>query len=522
MAQTITVTARKLFALGELVTSGKLNLAQFITLELTGTVDTTEITNDGVTAAKAAFGAWFYCTAATASNVITLTATGHTLSDSTLAAGLLVAFKADATTTGTVDIKIGATAKNLYRAVGTELRNGDIRSGQMCVCEYDGTQWQLVTAAAYDHLITGQDAGSSDAYAVAMTPTVRAYADITGIPVVFKANTVNTGACTLNLDSLGAIAIKKEKDQDPATGDIKAGQWVLVVYDGTNFQMLSPVTKPAQPVMASSRSLIIQPNVTNPTYQVDVDAEEIILTSAADISAPTQSDNTYRALNVNLTIDISLAPAANGRDSGSESNDWWYVWLCYESSSDTVAGLLSLSNTAPAKPSGFAWDYSALVGVIRNSDAANEGASAGNIVPFYQTDRQVYVNDAANNYSIDVLDATDGPGKGSPEIYTALAGADLTLFGKLVPPIARRVRGQMGVSTAGAAAAAYGIGVAGNAAGVGECCFKAEITDATEISEFIQTCPFEVPLPTAQTLYWKTTDTGTNNVYRLSVSGYTI
>ena len=57
--------------------------------------------------------------------------------------------------------------------------------------------------------------------------------------VAFKANTANTGACTLNLNSLGAKAIKVDGNVDPATGDIQAGQVVLVIYDGTNFQLTS-------------------------------------------------------------------------------------------------------------------------------------------------------------------------------------------------------------------------------------------------------------------------------------------
>lgn len=81
------------------------------------------------------------------------------------------------------------------------------------------------------------DSGSTDAYAVTMTPTPAAYT--AGMLVSFQANTANTGPATLNVNSLGAKAIKKNTGMDLDTGDIAADQIVTVIYDGTNFQVQS-------------------------------------------------------------------------------------------------------------------------------------------------------------------------------------------------------------------------------------------------------------------------------------------
>jgi hypothetical protein len=56
----------------------------------------------------------------------------------------------------------------------------------------------------------------------------------------------NTGAATINLtpdggSALGAKAIKKGGSAALASGDIPAGGKILMVYDGTNFQMLSQI-----------------------------------------------------------------------------------------------------------------------------------------------------------------------------------------------------------------------------------------------------------------------------------------
>lgn len=100
----------------------------------------------------------------------------------------------------------------------------------------DGT---LKSTALDGTKVYAADAGSTDDYAITLAPAPSAYA--TGQTFRFKANTANTGAASLNVNSLGAKTIKKNYNSDLATGDILANQLVEVIYDGTNFQMLSPV-----------------------------------------------------------------------------------------------------------------------------------------------------------------------------------------------------------------------------------------------------------------------------------------
>lgn len=85
-----------------------------------------------------------------------------------------------------------------------------------------------------------EDAGSTDAYACALSPAITAYA--TGAQYTFKAATANTGGATLALCGLTATAIVKYVGgtaQALADNDIRAGAVVTVVYDGTNFQLVS-------------------------------------------------------------------------------------------------------------------------------------------------------------------------------------------------------------------------------------------------------------------------------------------
>lgn len=101
------------------------------------------------------------------------------------------------------------------------------------------------TAAAQD-IIKGvawyaADAGANDTYAITLPTAPSAYAD--GLTVRFKANTANTGPATLNVNSLGAITIKRPDLSDLKTGDILANQIVEVVYRGGSFYVISPLVQ---------------------------------------------------------------------------------------------------------------------------------------------------------------------------------------------------------------------------------------------------------------------------------------
>lgn len=103
-------------------------------------------------------------------------------------------------------------------------RIGDLRQIQGSLLGFQGAQFAA-------------DAEANDTYVITLSPVPTGY--FTGMVVVFTANTANTGAATLNVNALGAKTIKKNHDKDLETGDIEAGQVVIVIYDGTNFQMIS-------------------------------------------------------------------------------------------------------------------------------------------------------------------------------------------------------------------------------------------------------------------------------------------
>jgi hypothetical protein len=86
----------------------------------------------------------------------------------------------------------------------------------------------------------GADTGAANAYAVAIIPAPTLAA---GSRFLFKAAHANTGASTLAINGGTAIAITNSSGGNSALigAEIGAGQLCLVVYDGTQFQLVGSV-----------------------------------------------------------------------------------------------------------------------------------------------------------------------------------------------------------------------------------------------------------------------------------------
>src|SRR5260221_6477008 len=108
----------------------------------------------------------------------------------------------------------GLGTKTLKPPAGATLITGDILSGQVVECYYDGAS-MIVTSVLGQTKISqdGREVYALDSsvaantITVALTPAVTAY--VTGEPIIVKvANTV-TGTTTINVNGLGAKTVKK-------------------------------------------------------------------------------------------------------------------------------------------------------------------------------------------------------------------------------------------------------------------------------------------------------------------------
>lgn len=173
--------------------------------------------------------------------VLQLTATKFRVSSSTSTAVAYYAVSRrlrlnDATTLyGTVtEASISATTTNITVALDSGSLTASLTAVAFSIITPGSTGTPLQTPYS---VLFGADAQGNDTYVINPTPQLGAY--FTGLVVNFFANTKNTGPATLNVSGLGAKTIKKRFNLDLTDGDIVASQIVTVVYDGTNFQMLS-------------------------------------------------------------------------------------------------------------------------------------------------------------------------------------------------------------------------------------------------------------------------------------------
>lgn len=102
------------------------------------------------------------------------------------------------------------------------------------------------------------DTGSANAYAISLTPNETAYA--AGQVFFFKATNANSGASTLNVDSIGAIDIKKYHNVALVSGDIVENQIVGVVYDATTLDFVMITPTPTAPITTTTAA---QTNITS-------------------------------------------------------------------------------------------------------------------------------------------------------------------------------------------------------------------------------------------------------------------
>lgn len=166
-----------------------------------------------------------------------------------LATGQLIIFQPSSTNTGAATLNvngIGVTA--IKKSQGAALVANDIVANQMVAVVYDGTNFQTISYSfgqlnQNGSAVFNTTTGSANAYVLTLSPAVPSY--VTGMVIRFITNFGNTGAATIAVNGLSAISLKKYGSAALVSGDLANGQAVEALYDGTNFQILSPTTVPA-------------------------------------------------------------------------------------------------------------------------------------------------------------------------------------------------------------------------------------------------------------------------------------
>lgn len=125
---------------------------------------------------------------------------------------------------------------------------------------------QAILQGQASTFFTEDGTGADDTYTATVTPSLTAYT--TGQAFRGKFTIANTGACTVNINSLGAKSIKKyvsgsSTKAELETGDIVANQTCFIVYDGTDFVLLNPsATMPTTALLSEMATFFSNTDIT--------------------------------------------------------------------------------------------------------------------------------------------------------------------------------------------------------------------------------------------------------------------
>lgn len=152
------------------------------------------------------------------------------------------------------------------------------------------TTWltgDLISATKLNNIETGisqglnwnaTTGGTDSVYTLSLTPAPSAYYE--GMKITVVPHTDNAGACTINVNSLGAISIKS-KTSDPSAGMLKTGCPVTLTYSGTSFFLSGSAagTATADKLLAGETATVATGEVITGTMP-DKEGDNVALSSS--------------------------------------------------------------------------------------------------------------------------------------------------------------------------------------------------------------------------------------------------
>lgn len=129
-------------------------------------------------------------------------------------------------------------------------------------------------------LVTGTNAGVVNAYTVTTGRALGAYSANMGI--VFTPTITNTGASSINVDSIGTLNILSVSGAALVAGDLVSGNTYLAIYNGTAAQLISVTKNYVDLSVAAEAAIRAANDTTEATTRAAADTAEATTRAAAD------------------------------------------------------------------------------------------------------------------------------------------------------------------------------------------------------------------------------------------------
>jgi len=271
----------------------------------------------------------------------------------------------------------------------------------------------------------------TNTYTVTLLPAPATLAALQNFAITLLVASGNTGNVTLAPNGLAATAVKKWSNGSLVqllSGDIQANATIIVMYDGTQFQLVSIANQiPQFDGPYSVRNLVGSSAGGSTQYTLTA-------TLLALRPSPTNASLTLPGFSGGSTLDISTAgPALNGRDQAGAFGAAATIHIFAIRAPGQTTGLLASSSaTAPTLPTNytnFAYLFTAIL-------------TGGNFFKSYVRGNKFHY--AANQVIVSAVT----PGGSTSQSYTAFVPA-LALDAIVLLSVAASASGGAGASTLG-------------------------------------------------------------------------
>lgn len=208
--------------------------------------------------------------------------------------------------------------ENAITSTGQALSSGDLNQLGKAMATYTGLS-DFYT-----------DSGSANAYVLTAVGSLKSPASyVSGMRIRFKPANANTTAATVNVAGLGVKSIKTlSGSSDPASGDIAASTDITMVYDGTNFRIISAaplvVASQAEQETGSSTTVAVTPgrqhyHPSAAKYWVNWQGTGTVAIKAS-YNTTSITDNGTGDYTVTIATDFSSAIYCNIVSGGRDTN----------------------------------------------------------------------------------------------------------------------------------------------------------------------------------------------------------
>lgn len=218
-----------------------------------------------------------------------------------------------------------------------------------------------------------------------------------GDTYVITFATANDGASTININTQGAINIFKNTSTPISSGDIKANQTVVIVYDGTNFQAIGLVSNQLLAYVHNAQGSTINKGQVVYAFGASGNKMSVKLAQA--------DDDATSAKTIGMVYDTSIAAGGDGyiiiqgviegvNTAAYTAGDTLYL------SGATAGGVTNVKQYAPT--------HLVYVGIVERANAGNG---------------QIYVR-CQNGYELDEIHdvSAQTPVDGDTLIYNSTSG----------------------------------------------------------------------------------------------------